>query len=200
MWAVEPPQTRFARILASGVAPALDGNEIYMCSSCQTPSILEAAGQGESTMARSPIPEGKEVLASSAALGGIVLERVGAWVGCRNCGDRDRSEPSRSRDNWYSIQTQLIYCIGAKHDDDPGRTQRGNRSATDGRSPRPGYTSGKSSGTSLAGSSGFSLCASRDSDCGRVPCDAQCAVSRFQEMPKLPTTSFTRESFYEDRA
>jgi hypothetical protein len=28
LWAVEPPQTRFARILATGVAPALDGNEI----------------------------------------------------------------------------------------------------------------------------------------------------------------------------
>jgi hypothetical protein len=27
---------------------------------------------------------------------------------------------------------------------------------------------------------GFSLCASRESDCGRVPCDAQCAVSRFR--------------------
>ena len=54
LWAVEPPQTRFARILATGVAPALDGNEIYTCSSCQTPSIFEAAGQEESTMAGSP--------------------------------------------------------------------------------------------------------------------------------------------------
>jgi hypothetical protein len=54
LWAVEPPQTRFARILATGVAPALDGNEICTCSSCQTPSILEAAGQEESRMAALP--------------------------------------------------------------------------------------------------------------------------------------------------
>ena len=78
---------------------------------------------------------------------------------------RNQAEPPRTG---IRFRTQLIYCVGAKHNDDPGRTQRGNRSATRRGSSRPRHTFGKSGGASFAGSSGFSLCASRESDFGRV--------------------------------
>jgi hypothetical protein len=94
-----------------------------------------------------------------------------------NSGHPNQPEPRRTG---IRFRTQLIYGVGAKHEDETGRTQRGNRSATRRGSSRPRHTFGKSGGASFAGSSGFSLCASRESDFGRVSCHAQYSVSRFR--------------------
>jgi hypothetical protein len=51
LWAVEPPQTRFARILATGVAPALDRSEICTCSACKDHQFLKRLDKEKRTMA-----------------------------------------------------------------------------------------------------------------------------------------------------
>jgi hypothetical protein len=65
---------------------------------------------------------------------------------------------------------------------------------------RPRHTFGKSGGASIAGSSGFSLCASRNLTLEGFHAMLSALSAGSGRLPNLPTESFTRESFYEDRA